>query len=193
VLTRRSIPNLLTGLRLVLVPVLWVAALVGRDVVVGAGLALAWLTDALDGFLARRLNAQTEWGSRFDSIADLLMFASALVWLVILRPDFVRDHAVLLGTWIGLGTTAYLVGWLRFRRVADLHLYSAKAANFVGFLFVAYLFAFGEYPLLLFHGVIGICILAAAETLVALATCTRVDEHMVTVLPGLRRRASASG
>jgi phosphatidylglycerophosphate synthase len=187
VLSKKSIPNLLTGLRLLSIPVLWGFAFAGQNVVVGAGLALAWLTDALDGFLARKLDAQTAWGSRFDSISDFLMFLSGLAWVVMLRPEFVREHATLLLAWVGLGAAGYLVGWIRFQRLADLHLYSAKAANFAGFLFVAYLLTFETYPLALFYLVIGICILAAAETLLALATCDQVDEHMVTVLRRLWR------
>jgi phosphatidylglycerophosphate synthase len=187
VVTRKSIPNLLTGTRLLLIPVLWIYAGLGRNTVVAAGMAVAWLTDALDGFLARRWNAQTAWGSRFDSIADLLMFLSGLAWVAMLRPDFVRDHAVLLLVWVGLGVAAYSIGWIRFRRVADVHLYSAKAANFFGFWFVAYLLAFDDYPLAVFYVVIGVCLLAALETLLALLTCDRVDERMVTILRRLRR------
>lgn len=55
----RSLPNLLTGARLLLVLLLWVLALRGEAVWVGIGVAAAWATDALDGFLARRLNAAT--------------------------------------------------------------------------------------------------------------------------------------
>jgi phosphatidylglycerophosphate synthase len=188
VLTRKSIPNLLTGSRLLMIPVLWVFAGLGRNVVVGVGMALAWLTDALDGYLARRWDAQTAWGSRFDSIADLLMVASGLAWVVMLRPEFVRRHVVLLLVWVGLGAAAYTIGWIRFRRIADVHLYSAKAANFLGFWFVAYLLTFDDYPLAAFYVVIGVCLLASLETLLALTICDRVDERMVTILRHFRPR-----
>jgi cardiolipin synthase (CMP-forming) len=187
VLARKSVPNLLTGLRLLMIPVLWVFAGLGKTAVVGVGMALAWLTDVLDGFLARRWDAQTAWGSRFDSIADLLMFASGLAWVVMLRPEFVQRHVVLLLLWAGLGAAAYTIGWLRFRRIADVHLYSAKAANFLGFWFVAYLLTFDDYPPVAFYVVIGVCLLAALETLLALTICDRVDERMVTILRRLRR------
>jgi phosphatidylglycerophosphate synthase len=187
-MTIKSIPNLLTGTRLAAIPVLWVFALLGSHAVVGVGIAVAWLTDALDGFLARRLHAHSAWGSRFDSIADVLLFVSGLAWVAMLRPEFVREHALLLFAWVAIGAAAYLIGWVRFRRVADVHLYSAKVANFFGFLFVANLLTFGEYPPLAFYLVIGICLLAAMETLIALAAFDRVDEHMVSVLFRLRPR-----
>lgn len=186
--TRNSLPNVVTGLRLAAVPVLWLFAFAGREGVVGAGLVLAWVTDALDGLLARRLRAFSRWGSRFDSVTDTLLFVSTLAWVALLRPGFVREHALLLGLWLALGAAAYLVGWIRFRRVADLHLYSAKAANFAGLLFAAWLLGVGSYPAPVFYVVYGICVLAALEMLAAVARLERVDEHIVSVFRSPRGR-----
>ena len=180
---RKSIPNIITGMRLLGIPVLWLFAIAGEAVVVGVGFFLAWLSEALDGFLARRLDAVSAWGSRFDSISDGLMFASGLAWIVMLRPDFAREQTVPLAIWVGIGAAAYLVGWIRFRRLADVHLWSAKAANFLGFLFVAWLLVFGTYAPAFFYFVIGVCILAATETLLALATRERIDEPVATIFP----------
>jgi phosphatidylglycerophosphate synthase len=186
-ISRKSIPNALTTARLLLVPVLWAFAISGQGGVVGAGMAVAWVTDALDGYLARRWKAQSAWGSRFDSIADLAMFVSGLVWITILRPDFVAANAAPLALWVAIGVAGYAVAWARFRRIADVHLYSAKAANFLGFWFGAYLLALGEPPAPVFHVVIGVCLLASVETLIAVATCERVDESMITVFRTPRR------
>ncbi len=187
-LRKESIPNLLTGLRFLLIPVLWVLALRGMDVWVGMGVLLAWFTDALDGFLARRWKATTPFGSRFDSLTDGLVFASAIGWLVILRPEFVREHATILLIWLAIGVANYLLAWIRFRRFADVHLYSAKAANFVGFIFAAYLLIFDSYPLVFFYLTMTVLLVASVETFLALLTQNRVDEHMVTILRPLRRR-----
>jgi phosphatidylglycerophosphate synthase len=180
--TMSSVPNVVTGIRLASVPLLWAFALAGQSVVVGVGFFLAWLTDALDGLLARWLEAESEWGSRFDSMTDTLVFLSGLAWVAMLRPDFVRDHGIILAVWLTIGATGYLVGWIRFRRIADLHLYSAKAANFMGFLFAAVLLTFGEYPAFAFYIVIAVCLVASTETLLMFATYDDVDEHEVTIL-----------
>lgn len=185
---RKAIPNLLTGLRLLLVPALWLFAFAGHARVLGGGMAFAWLTDALDGFLARRWDAQSAWGSRFDSVADLLMFVSGLAWIVMFRPAFVQTHAAVLAIWVGIGALAYTVALVRFGRFADLHLYSAKAANFLGFWFCAFLLAFDTYSPAVFFAVMGVCLFAAVETLVALLICDRVDENMVTILHRRDRR-----
>src|SRR5687768_12902411 len=66
---RWSIPNLLSLLRLILVPTLWVFALLDLPKVVGFGLVVAAVTDVLDGQLARRLGQTSSFGSKLDSIA----------------------------------------------------------------------------------------------------------------------------
>lgn len=81
----KSLPNALTGLRLALVPlvvlVMWGMGNEGRSLA-GAIFLMASLTDWLDGFLARKLNAASDWGRLMDPIADKLLVACVLVMLV---------------------------------------------------------------------------------------------------------------
>ena len=188
-LPRLSAADSLTALRLALLPVLWGLALLDRPVLLGIGVAVAASTDMLDGFLARRAQQTTPFGSHFDSVADHLLSASLIIWLVWLRPDFIREQFPLLMLWAGLGLLVLAVGWLRFGRFADLHLYSAKLAAAAGVLFGISLLVFGTYTQPVFYSVIAVCYLAAAETLVALLTRSSIDEHVGTIfLP--RRSAS---
>ncbi|CAN5724451.1 hypothetical protein BH23GEM7_BH23GEM7_22600 [soil metagenome] len=184
----KSIPNLLTTLRLLLLPLLWWLALSERTVWLGIGIAIAGITDKLDGVLARRLKATSAWGSRFDSMADHLLFGSMLVWMVLLRADFIREQAVPILVWIVLGIASFLVGWFKFRRVADLHLDSARRAVFLSYLFMIHLLVFEEYSLPFFYLAVAANILGASETLLVLLTRDRVDEHIGTILSGPGRR-----
>ncbi len=186
----RSLPNLLTGARLLLIPVLWVLALRGEAAYVGIGVVVAWITDALDGFLARRLEAATPLGSHFDSIADALLFVSALCWIALLYPEFVREQAVPLAVWAAIGGASYLVGWIRFRRLADVHLYSAKAANFVGLAFASWLLVFGGYPAALWYFTLAVGLVGATETLLAVLTQDDPDRPRATLLEELFRGRS---
>ncbi len=70
-----NLPNLLSFLRLILSPLL---LLVGEDYLVLIFLPLA-LSDALDGFLARKLRAQTELGKMLDPVADKVMILCGLI------------------------------------------------------------------------------------------------------------------
>lgn len=80
-----NIPNILTLIRLVMIPVFIALYYVPWkwSYLVAAGLfVLASLTDALDGYLARRLNQSTPFGAFLDPVVDKLMVATALVVLV---------------------------------------------------------------------------------------------------------------
>ena len=77
-----TIPNVLTMIRLLLVPVFVVVYFRTSAEPKYAALAIfaaASLTDMLDGYLARKLNQITDFGKLFDSLADKLMVLSALV------------------------------------------------------------------------------------------------------------------
>ena len=79
----RTIPNLLTLLRIALVPFIAILYLAGAPGLwVAAVFLLASVTDWLDGFLARRMNQVSPLGEFLDPVADKLMIAVVLVMLV---------------------------------------------------------------------------------------------------------------
>jgi CDP-diacylglycerol--glycerol-3-phosphate 3-phosphatidyltransferase len=80
-----NLPNILTVVRILLVPVLVVALLDktgGGDLLAAIVFAVASLTDAIDGYLARSRNWVTTFGKLMDPIADKLLIVAALVALV---------------------------------------------------------------------------------------------------------------
>ena len=77
-------PNLLTLMRILLIPVFIVAYYLPypwASLLTMSLFILAALTDWLDGYLARRLNQSSPFGAFLDPVADKLMVASALVLL----------------------------------------------------------------------------------------------------------------
>jgi CDP-diacylglycerol--glycerol-3-phosphate 3-phosphatidyltransferase len=102
-----QLPNALTVLRLVLVPVFIVLMLQadeGHSWTAGILFALAAITDQIDGWLARRWHVESEFGKVADPLADRLMIDAAIILLwaagrlpfVALALILVRD-GVLLG------------------------------------------------------------------------------------------------
>lgn len=101
-----NIPNSLTLLRILLIPVYIGCMTYGRFGWALIVLLLAGLTDALDGPIARRMNQRTQLGTFLDPLADKLLLTSSFValsvlhlvpsWLVILVVS--RDVILLLGT-----------------------------------------------------------------------------------------------
>ena len=79
-----NIPNILTVLRVLLIPiivVLFYLPFKWSYLATSAVFAIAALTDWLDGYLARKLEQSTPFGAFLDPVADKLMVAVALVML----------------------------------------------------------------------------------------------------------------
>ena len=83
-----NVPNALTVMRILLVPVLVVALLdetANGDLFAAIVFALASFTDAVDGWLARRSGSITTFGKLMDPVADKLLILAALIALVSLN------------------------------------------------------------------------------------------------------------
>ena len=102
----RHLPNLLSGLRLMLAPFAAWAVLNDHDTAALAAFAAAGFSDLLDGAIARRFGFTSRFGAWLDPIADkllmlfcliaLLRVGAAPVWLVVLV--LARDLLVVGGT-----------------------------------------------------------------------------------------------
>jgi CDP-diacylglycerol--glycerol-3-phosphate 3-phosphatidyltransferase len=80
-----NIPNTITILRILLIPVLVVVFYLpfkNHLLFAAAIFAFAAITDWIDGYLARKLGQMTAFGAFLDPVADKLMVAIALVLLV---------------------------------------------------------------------------------------------------------------
>lgn len=97
-----NIPNLLTLLRIILIPVMVVLFYMpfnGHLIATAGVFTVAAVTDWFDGYLARRLGQMTPFGAFLDPVADKLMVAVALVLLVERHNDllFTLAACVIIG------------------------------------------------------------------------------------------------
>ena len=102
-----TLPNILTLLRIVLIPVLVIVFLMhGRYSyqLSAAIFGLAAITDWLDGYFARRLKQLSVFGAFLDPVADKLMVAVALVLLVQDNPTalFAVPASIIIGREIAI-------------------------------------------------------------------------------------------
>lgn len=84
-----NIPNILTLLRIALIPVFVVfffTPFSWSNIAATAVFAFAGFTDWLDGYLARKLGQSTAFGAFLDPVADKLMVAIALILLLDANP-----------------------------------------------------------------------------------------------------------
>lgn len=89
-----SIPNYLTFFRIILIPVFVYLLVDPTRVMVNVALAIfifAAITDYVDGFIARRWGAVSDFGKLLDPIADKILVMAALVMLTSMRSDLYGD------------------------------------------------------------------------------------------------------
>jgi cardiolipin synthase (CMP-forming) len=104
-LSAMSVPNVLTILRILLTPLFLIVLLNHNYPLALLIFALAGISDALDGFIARYFNQRTLLGAYLDPVADKLLLVSAFVALAVLGviPNWVtilvitRDVVIFLG------------------------------------------------------------------------------------------------
>ena len=168
---RWGIPNFLSGLRLLLIPIITVAALLGQGRLVAAGLLVAGATDFLDGYLARRLGQESTRGAWLDALADNLLLVSAIAWIELLHPEIVRENTILVALTVGLYIASLAAG--------RLNSFASKVAGGTLYLFAALTLMTGAYEPLLLR-------LAAAAFIVSSV------ETLIVKLPSARRRRQES-
>jgi CDP-diacylglycerol--glycerol-3-phosphate 3-phosphatidyltransferase len=133
----KSIPLLLTALRIALAPVIVLLALVRPSSFAFAlCLTAAFLSDIFDGVIARRLGVATPALRRLDSAADSVFYIAALYAVWHLHPSVIRERFAALGVLAFLEVARYAFDLAKFGREASYHMWSSKLwgiALFAGF------------------------------------------------------------
>lgn len=84
-----TIPNLLTFLRMALIPVFAILLVYHREGLALVVFTVAGVSDGIDGFIARRFKQESELGTIIDPIADKLLMTTAFIMLTI--PGMLGD------------------------------------------------------------------------------------------------------
>jgi CDP-diacylglycerol--glycerol-3-phosphate 3-phosphatidyltransferase len=164
----KQIPNLITAARLLSVPVLvWFAY---RELHTAFAVLLlpALASDIIDGWLARKLDGESNFGATLDSVADISLVLAMVYAIWPLHPEVYREHG-----WIIIGVViiwilAHLASLLRYGRLASFHTRLIRAGIFAFSLFAIVLFLFGFVPWLLYLAALT-CTLGAIEHFTMLA------------------------
>jgi CDP-diacylglycerol--glycerol-3-phosphate 3-phosphatidyltransferase len=147
-----NVPNTLTLLRFISLPVLIVLAYNNMKFELGIVFVLSWFTDALDGFFARTLKQTTKFGAWFDSVVDDLLGLMLPVLLYFVAPEVFTGLVgwailLLVVLFIGIVLNAKVK-----KRSMNFHLYSAKATAIFMFVFGGLTFLYAFLPWLFWLG-----------------------------------------
>ena len=123
-----SIPNILSLLRLALVPVLVALASAQRGDIFLLVLVVSLISDVLDGYLARKLDLASELGAKLDSWGDILTYAAMILGLHLIWPDIFDQHAEFLFAAIMSFVLPTLLAFRKFGSYPSYHTWGAKLA-----------------------------------------------------------------
>jgi cardiolipin synthase (CMP-forming) len=167
-----NIPNFITLARIISVPVIFWALLSGQGRVAFIVFLCAGVSDAVDGFLAKRFGWRTELGAYLDPLADKLLIVSIFIalgvrnelplWLVIAVVS--RDILII---------AAVLLAWLLDQPISIKPLSLSKANTVAQILLAAVVLADGAFGLGLTTPRGLLVWLTGALTLVSLAAYLR--------------------
>jgi CDP-diacylglycerol--glycerol-3-phosphate 3-phosphatidyltransferase len=178
----------LTLLRLALAPALVVLVRAGAPgLVLAAALVTGFVSDVLDGAVARRAGVVTPFLRRLDSSVDTVFYLGVAYAAWHRHPDALRALALPILVVVGAEALNYALAYAKFRREASYHARSARLWGLLLFLALLALLATGSAALLPVALVAGL--LAQAETL-AITLVLREWRHDVpSVWNALRIRA----
>lgn len=187
-----NLPNLLTWLRILLIPMFvgifyfeksWVSE-PNQNLVATVIFTVAAITDWLDGWLARRLNQMSAFGAFLDPVADKLMVAAALITLVQIERVDAIIALIIIGREI---TISALREWM-----AQIGKSKSIAVSFLGKLKTASQMI--AIPLLLYYDDIGVFSPGAVGTwliyIAAVLTLVSMFYYLKAALPLAWRKPS---
>ncbi|TXE16764.1 CDP-alcohol phosphatidyltransferase family protein [Psychroserpens burtonensis] len=111
-------------------------------------LLISFSTDAIDGFLARKLNITSPRGSQLDSFGDQITLIVGLVGLSYFETNFIKINLVLIGVVFIPYIIQMIVAYSKYGKATAFHTYLAKLSAVVQSAFILWsLFLSPEYSL----------------------------------------------
>lgn len=127
-----ALVNLLTLSRILICPVILLLVFTSHfSLLTSYMLLFAFFTDALDGFLARKLKVTSEQGTKLDSLADDCLFITAIITAIYLKNPVLLANGISILLLLIQYAAKIVVLWKFHRKIfCGLHTYLNKLAAF---------------------------------------------------------------
>ncbi|MCP4682264.1 MAG: CDP-alcohol phosphatidyltransferase family protein [Desulfobacterales bacterium] len=166
-----KIPNILSCFRIIIAPVLLFLAWKGYHNLFIVLLITSLLSDAVDGFIARKLDATTDLGAKLDSLGDMAVYLTVPVCAWWLWPEILKKEAL----FVFIAISAYVIplaaGLIKFGKIPSYHTLGAKIAAVIMSIGVLILFI-TEFMWIFRLAVIFQVIVACEEVLITIQLST---------------------
>ena len=185
-----AIVNLITAFRILAAPVLLTLLFTGQWQCFKWLLVVAFLTDLIDGELARRFNVTSVLGSKLDSIGDDLMVLVAVVGMFVHFPDFIRQELIVIFVMLSLFIFQIALALFRYGKISSFHTYAAKLAAFAQGTFLLTSFFFYQPSSPLFYAASAITIIDLLEEIILVFLIPRWQANVKGLYWVLRERGN---
>lgn len=143
--------------RIVAAPFLFILIWSDFRIIFTCLLLISYCTDAIDGFLARRLNITSARGSQLDSFGDQITLFVGLFGLFYFETEFIKTNLIL----ILIAFIPYIIqmvlAYFKYGKATSFHTYLAKISAILQSIFILWaLFFTPEYALFYIMIVIGL-------------------------------------
>lgn len=189
--SKLTLPNLLTGFRFVAAPGLLWLAWHGYPVAFMVLLAIAFLTDLLDGTVARLTGQVSQFGATLDSWADVITYLTIALGCWWLWPDVVRRELFYVGLIVASCLLPAGAGFFKFGCFTSYHTWGVKIAAAAMGSSLYLLFLGG--PTWPFRLAAVICIVAAIEEILITSLLPEPESNLRSVWDVLKRSGRDDG
>ncbi|HEY5687656.1 MAG TPA: CDP-alcohol phosphatidyltransferase family protein [Yeosuana sp.] len=120
-------------------------------------LLVSYCTDAIDGYLARRLKITSARGSQLDSFGDQITLIIGLIGLFYFEAQFIKTNVTLIGIAFIPYIVQMLIAYFKYGKATSFHTYFAKLSAIIQSVFILWsLFFTPEYTLFYIMIIIGL-------------------------------------
>ncbi len=183
-----TIPNLLSILRLLLAFIMLIIALMGNAKLFVIILIIAFILDAIDGPIARRINQVSELGPKLDTWADFSVYIIFLIGACLLWPEIIQRELVYIILLACSMILPAIIGLAKFHVPTSYHTWLVKFASVI--MAPAAIILFLNGPAWPFHIATVICVLAGAEEILLTLTLDRPRSDVGGLVQVLRDRST---
>jgi cardiolipin synthase len=164
------IVNSITSFRIIAFPILMILIFIDGIDLFKWFLAISFFTDAIDGYLARKLNVTSTLGTKLDSIGDILTIVAAVTGMFMFKLEFVKSELTIIIVMLMLFIIQLTLAFFRYKTITSFHTYLAKSAAILQGMFLITSFFVTQPFVLLFY-------IAAIVTILEL-----IEESMLVLL-----------
>lgn len=182
-----TVPNALSLVRVIAAPILVMLILVNRADIFKWIIAVAFLTDMLDGWIARNFHQESAIGSILDSWGDTLTILAGIAGVAFFKGYYFKPYMALITIALLLHIIQLLLSLWRYGKPSSFHSYTAKlSALFVGLFIVNTLFF--DFSTWFFYATCFALILDACEETILIIMLPNWEHDVKGVWWVLRKR-----